>query len=230
MGLCLLPLAASAAAPKEKLALLPVQASPELQPQARIMEELIAADVARTDRFEVLASTDVGTLLSAERQKELAGCDESSECLKEIASALGSGKMLVATLGSLGDDLLVGFKVVDFSTAKVLKRDVEQVPKGGSVAAACHRLVARVLGLPPPPTKAPRAGWFVLGGASLLALGGVGMGLWAQSDVGMFQTPPTDASANAALGKAYAADGLYAGAALAAVVAIVLLVITRGEP
>jgi hypothetical protein len=230
--LWLFPLvAAGAPAPKEKLALMPVQASPELQTQARIMEELIAADVTRSGRFEVLASTDVGAMLSAERQKELAGCDENTECLKEIASALGSGKMLVATLGSLGDDVLVGFKVIDFSSGKVLQRDVEQVPKGGSITGACHRLVARVLGLPPPPTKGPRAGWFVLGGASLLALGGVGVGLWAQGDVNSFQMAPTmESFASQAQTKAYAADGLYAGAALTAVVAIVLLVLTRGEP
>src|SRR4051794_14051510 len=85
------------AAPKEKLALMPVAAPAELKEQAAAMEELIAADVARVDRFEVLTSSDVGTMISVERQQELAGCTERTECLKEIANALGTGKMLVAT-------------------------------------------------------------------------------------------------------------------------------------
>jgi hypothetical protein len=221
------------AAPKEKLALLPVQAPDELRQQAHIMEELIAADVAHVDRFEVLASTDVATMVSQERQRELAGCDESTECLKEIAAALGTGKMLVGTLGVLGDDQLVGMKVIDFSTGRVLKREVEQVAKGGSVAAACHRLVALVLDLPPPaaPSKVPRAGWFVLGGAGVLALGGVGVGLSAQVDANSYKTRPyDDALANQALTKSYAADGLYAGAVLTAAVAAVMLMLTRGDP
>ncbi|MFT3840687.1 MAG: hypothetical protein QM723_27100 [Myxococcaceae bacterium] len=221
------------AAPKEKLALMPVQAPAELREQATAMEELIAADVARVNRFDVLTSSDVATMISVDRQRELAGCTERTECLKEIASALGTGKMLVATLGKLSGDLVVGIKVIDFDTGKVLKREVEQVPEGSSVSQACDRLVAVVLDLPPPskPSKAPRAGWFVLGGAGVLALGGVGVGLAAQSDANSFKTQPNnDALANQALTKSYAADGLYAGAAVTAVVAAVMLLVSKGEP
>jgi hypothetical protein len=123
-------------------------------------------------------------------------------------------------------------KLIDFSTGKVVAREVEQVRSGESVTAACHRLVALVLGAPPPPpkSKVPRAGWFVLGGAAVLGAGGLGVGISAQADANSYKTQPNnDALANQALGKSYAADGLYAGALLAAAVATVMLVVTRND-
>jgi hypothetical protein len=224
--------ALAVAAPKEKVALMPVQAPTELKEQASAMEELIAADVARAGRYEVLTSSDVGAMLSVERQQELAGCTENTQCLQEIAAALGSGRMVVATLGKLGNDLVVGLKVIDFATGKVLRREVEQVGEGGSVSNACHRLVAVVLEIPPPvtPSKVPRAGWFVLGGAGLLAVGGVGVGISAQADASSFKGQPyNDSLGNQAVTKSYAADGLYAGAVLTAAIAAVMLVVTRSD-
>jgi len=231
LGLWLLPCMAMAAE-KEKLALLPVQSDQSLKEQARIMEDLIAADVAKMGRFEVLSSNDVATMISTERQAELAGCDEHTECIKEVAAALGAGRLLAATLGRLGDDQLISMRLIDFASGKVVAREVEQVRPNESVTAACHRLVALVLGGPPPaaPSRVPRAGWFVLGGAGVLAIGGLSVGLSAQADANSFKTQVNnDALANQALGKSYAADGLYAGAVVTAAVAAVMLVLTRND-
>ncbi len=230
--LVLAPLVSWAAA-KEKLAILPGQADASLQSEAAALEELIAADVARSGRWEVLSSSDVSTVIGVERQRTLAGCNEGNECMQELAGALGADKLLVVSFGRLGGDRLLAIKVIDFAQAKVAKRQAEQIPEGGSVAQAAHRLTAFVLDLPPPPTpsKVPRAGWFVLGGAGVLALGGAGVGIAANGDAVKYRSDPyNDALANRATTKAGVADGLYAGAVVAAAVGAVMLVLSRGEP
>ncbi|MBL8915906.1 MAG: hypothetical protein JNM17_34725 [Archangium sp.] len=79
------------------------------------------AEVARRDgRLEITTAGDVEQLLSIERQKQLIGCsDMSSECLIELANALGADGVLVGSVVKSESGYLATLRVLQGRTGKV---------------------------------------------------------------------------------------------------------------
>jgi len=219
-------------AEKEKVVLPPVQTEGGVTASTGdVLAEMIASDLSKTGRYELMTAADISAVLSQERQKELLGCEEGSSCMSELGSALGANKLLAVTAGTAGELRVLSMRVVDLSSAKVLRREVAQVKTDAELIGAAHRLVSMMfeLPLPPPPSSRPRAGWFVLGGGAVLALGGVGVGIAAYSDGSHYQSAPSDSLKSSAQLKAGVADGLYGGAVIAAGIAAAMLLLGHGD-
>lgn len=61
------------------------------------------ADAVRKQGVKVFTASDIQTLLGLERQKALAGCGEGTDCMVELANALGCEATLVVNLARLDD-------------------------------------------------------------------------------------------------------------------------------
>lgn len=72
---------------------------------------------------KLVGSSDVTAVIGLEQQKQLAGCSDAS-CLIEIGNALGASHVIAPTLGKLGEQYLVGAKLLATRDANVLFRKV----------------------------------------------------------------------------------------------------------
>lgn len=88
--LCLLLLAA-APQPLVRVAVTDVKVSGEAPPRLVATLDLAIADEARKlEGISVTSAAELRDLLQQERQRQLAGCDAESNCMAELASALGA--------------------------------------------------------------------------------------------------------------------------------------------
>ena len=101
MWLSLVVLTALSAADKPKLAVLDVQPVGVEAEQAVALGEAITQQLSRRGFFEVISSSDIRTLLGAERQRQLLGCGDTN-CTAELSGALGARFILQSTLTRLG--------------------------------------------------------------------------------------------------------------------------------
>lgn len=69
---------------------------------------------------KVFSSRDIQTLLGMERQKQLLGCAEDSQCMLEISAALGVDGVLVGDLGHFGEEYVLNLKVLSTTKGTVL--------------------------------------------------------------------------------------------------------------
>jgi hypothetical protein len=98
------------------LALALTAAAPTLD-DAHLLTELIGSAAANKADADVLTGEDVRRAVDLEAERQTLGCSATS-CLAEIASAMGAGIVLYASLGSLGDDeLILTLTLFDSTTA-----------------------------------------------------------------------------------------------------------------
>ncbi len=230
--------------PKRKVAVLALQAeSGTSQGAANLLTELVTTDLSKSEQYEVLSSADIATLLGFERQRQLAGCKEDDSCFAEIGSALGVDLLVTGSVGALGKVRVLTLRAYDAKKSRPFGRETTTVDDEAKLVDAARATAAKLFGLVAPVTvlaptpavtaaapKGPSAGWFVLGGAALLAVGGLTFGLLANADYEAFKRSPfDDALGDGAKGKALAADLLFGGALVTGVVSVVLLVLHKPE-
>lgn len=197
---------------------------------ANLLGEVIAADVGRSPKHTLISASDVSTLLSVERQKQLMGCAEDTNCLVEISNALGAELVLDISVGTIGNLRVLALRLVDTRPGRPTRRESETVTGEDELVAAAHRLAAKLFELPRRDRGRAVPGVALLGGAGALAVGGVVLGVMANADYQSFRADPfNDPLGDTAKTKAYVADGLYLGAIVAAGVGAVLL-LTNTEP
>jgi deoxycytidylate deaminase len=74
---------------------------------------------SRNPGAQVIASSEVQSLLGLERQKEMLGCGTSA-CMAEIAGALGVGELVSGRLGMVGKTYVLELRRIDVKAARVL--------------------------------------------------------------------------------------------------------------
>ena len=71
--------------------------------------------------LQVMTSSDMGAVLGLERQKQLLGCsDSSSECITELANALGADALITGSVARLDDLYQLNVKVISATDARAL--------------------------------------------------------------------------------------------------------------
>jgi TolB-like protein len=105
--------AAAPAAGAPRIAVWGVESGPDVSPgAAQILGDVVATELARTGRFQVIGRSDLGALLGWEKQKAVLGCTESG-CLAEIGGAIGADLVLSGQAGRLGTQYRLSLLVVD---------------------------------------------------------------------------------------------------------------------
>lgn len=92
-----------------------VSAAPVADAQAaRTLSSLVAIEVARDARFDVLATADLREVVALEGEKQALGCDvDSQSCLAEVAGAMGARFVVLGQLGALADTLVLTLSLYD---------------------------------------------------------------------------------------------------------------------
>lgn len=142
---------------------------------AAALSEAVTNHVASTGYFQVTGAREVQTLISVERQKQLAGCsDENANCFAELAGALGARFVLRGTLAKLGDSWQLTLQMLDSEVGKTLGRSTRLASSLEALRAVLPWAVADATGTPPPPRPSNVASYsLILAGALAVAGGGV---------------------------------------------------------
>ncbi len=188
--------ALAAGASRPKLAVTDLRAGQGVsEGAAALLTGVAVSEASRTQRFEVLAKSDLAALLGFERQKELAGCADDTGCLAVLGGALGAQYMLIGTVGKLGTRGHVSLTLLDVKKSQVVARQAELCPGDeDALTDAVLRATRKLLGVPeedaaPKDARVSTAttsrganvpGWTALaGGAALLVAGGISAGVAA---------------------------------------------------
>ena len=177
-----------------KLALLSVHRGEGVSAgQSSTIEEVLLNALDATGRFKVVGSSDIAALLSFEVKRQAIGCDDS-ECMTQIAGALGVDFVATADIGRLGTTTVVTLKIMNVRTAAVAARAQQDVlSDDGLVPAAraiANQVVAVMFGGSLRPAWARPAGWIALaaGGAALVTA--TILGATVRSDTSSLETTP----------------------------------------
>ncbi len=229
--------------PQPRIAVLDVQdLTGRRAATAKLSTDLEVSEVGGWHRFDVISSFEIGQLLGLEKEKRLLGCAGDSGCLAEIGGALGVDYLVTARLGKLGTRVRLDLRLLDARRARMLAsagvfvrddgdaladattRGVRQLfvdaglltgpPRKGPPGPAGTGLSPSVL-RPVHPVRARVPAELVLGLAGALALATVAMTLVTRSAFA-----DVHASNQTVLSDARLADGLAAGAVVAAGVGV----------
>lgn len=135
---------------------------------ASAFSEAIAQEVDKRGFFESLSSEDVRTILGVERQKQLLGCSEGSECQTELAGALGARFALSGTLAKLGEVYQLTLQTIDTQKAQPIARSTRVGRSYDVIRDQLPWAVAEATGTPLPPTPTHILPYSLMGGGGLL--------------------------------------------------------------
>jgi hypothetical protein len=136
--------------------------------------------------LSVISSQDIATLLGVERQKQLLGCGEdSSNCMVELASALGAHLVLTGSIAKLETSYRVNLRVLQSADGKVVAQEAVAAETQEKLLAALTDAAASLAAQLQPGAPrvsasvgARRFAWIPAVGAGVFAvLGGVFLGL-----------------------------------------------------
>lgn len=146
------------------IAVLPVQVeqvSDQMLPRKTFDEVLLTAVTTNTSA-RVVGESDIGAMLSFERQKDLVGCEDTS-CFAEIGGALGVDVILVTRVARVAAEWVVNMKVIRMTDEfETLARISEFLPgRPDQLLKKLPELVAKLMasagdrasGVPPPPSQ-----------------------------------------------------------------------------
>lgn len=83
--------------------------------------DYLADQLGSQERLVITTKTEIAALLGMERQRQLLGCSEtSSECLAELAGALGADALLIGNVVKVGTEVAATIKIVRASNGVAL--------------------------------------------------------------------------------------------------------------
>jgi hypothetical protein len=100
--------------------------SPDL---ADLVSEAVVQEAHKLEGRRVVGMAEIRELLGFERQRQLAGCTES-ECLAEIAGALGVDEVLSGSIGKLGDSWLLNLRLQNLHTGATVSQASARIVGG----------------------------------------------------------------------------------------------------
>jgi outer membrane receptor protein involved in Fe transport len=118
------------------------------QQKADALADLLAEEISRMGDVRVIGKHDIVSILKLEKQKRLAGCDDS-ECISDVAGALGVRWMVSGSVSRFGGTYLLNLKLFDIERSQVVSR-ASRKTRGeedillSEIVSAAHELFARV--------------------------------------------------------------------------------------
>lgn len=118
---------AGSSASATKIAVLPTRVETSAQDQVpELFDDLFLSALQKAGDFDVVGQDDINQLLSFDRMKELAGCEDVS-CFAEIGGALGVEGLVALKVSRLDGEWVVAGKRFDLEEVRVAARTTELI-------------------------------------------------------------------------------------------------------
>jgi hypothetical protein len=139
---------------------------------AQALTDALTQEISARGFFDVISARDLKNLLGVERERQLLGCTESN-CLTELAGAIGARFILSGQLSRLGEAYQLSIETLDTQKAKPIGRSTRIAPTLESLRAQIPWAVAEATGTPLPPEPSRVLPYSVLAaGCGALLAGG----------------------------------------------------------
>ncbi|MEK7705046.1 MAG: hypothetical protein AAB426_08815 [Myxococcota bacterium] len=112
---------------RDAVLVLPTRSSTLDAGATAVLDSLILSVASRAESLKVASLGDVNAVVSAERLKDVLGCDDVT-CASEIGSALGVAWLLTSSAERVGTEILITLTMLDARRAEVRSRSVGRVP------------------------------------------------------------------------------------------------------
>lgn len=90
-------------------------------PIGAVVTDSTLAEVRKLSGISAIGMDEIRDMLSHEANKQILGCEDNSECLAEIAGALGVDQLVTGKLSRVDDGTAVVFRRIDQNRATVLE-------------------------------------------------------------------------------------------------------------
>lgn len=143
--------------------------------------------------IRVLAAKDIAQLIGLERQRQLLGCAEQSQCMAELAGALGVDALMTVSFARSAPYFVTTARIVRAKDGAALTSASERVTQEGQIFDSVDRIASKFLKelvlSQPAPTASTNVTPFVPGIAGVV-LAGVGFGafMWASTERTQLET------------------------------------------
>jgi TolB-like protein len=143
----LVPFVSLAAAPvqpdqRTRIIVMPLGASDaRLGMLAASVTEQVMTELGESGLADVVGHSDLAAVLGLERQRQLMGCEGSTNCLAEMSAAMGAPFIVTGSLARLGKSLRVDLKVIRASDGKALFRSGKSIKDESEVFEVVSQLV-----------------------------------------------------------------------------------------
>lgn len=145
--------------------------------RARVLTDLLVSHLRSANKYKVMGSQDVVSIIGANEQAQLAGCDDDS-CMAEIAGALNAPWLVSGNLGLLGNDYVLTLKMIDSTQAELSNQLSQSLPETDSELPRAMEVIAySLLGLKAPELPGWYTKWWVWAIAGTVVVAGIATGL-----------------------------------------------------
>jgi hypothetical protein len=104
--------------PVTKIAFFQLEAQGVEQKVSSIVTDTLLAELGKLPDASVIGSKEVDAMLGYEQKKQLSGCTDTS-CMVAIGGALGVDKILMGSVGKLGESYTLNLKLINIREAKL---------------------------------------------------------------------------------------------------------------
>ncbi len=112
---------------------------------AAALTDFFIASIDEPGYLKVVGSKEISAILGFERQKALLGCGDS-ECMSNIAGALGVDLACFGSVGRVGDSYVVAGRLVDSNRGRVLGRSSVRTNGSNGILPALHQVAGELIG------------------------------------------------------------------------------------
>lgn len=106
---------------------------------AQNLTDLLATALARSGRYSVAGPDDVKSLLTAQAERQLLGC-EDDPCFSNVAGLVGAQQVVHGSVGKIGETYVVNVSRVDIAKGQVLERATESAPRADDLIGKVEKL------------------------------------------------------------------------------------------
>jgi len=150
--------------------------------EAAAATRVVAAAAADVDGVVVMSAAELRRLAELEGNKATAGCSDDTNCLADIAGALGAERVIFGSLSRLGSTTTVVLSLYTTATQRAERRSFDVADLNGLAVLLRSNTASLLAGTPsasddvapPAPSAEPMPAGVVplLAGVSVLVLGG----------------------------------------------------------
>lgn len=117
---------------------------------------LITASLSDQPTLDVLASSDVREVISLESDKQALGCESETDCLAEVAGAMGARLVVFGQLGRLGTLYVLTLNLFDSEKASAVSRVVVQADSIEAFPQKLGPAMKKLVAVVPAPAEGER--------------------------------------------------------------------------